>query len=207
MIIDIILILVILIGAGIGYKKGLAKILIKLIGFVVAIALAFMFKETVASFLMSNTELSNDINATITNGLTTEISSEGEQNAFYTTMIEKFGVNTKIEELAKTITKFIFESIAFVIIVITVIIVAWILQIVSDLVFSLPLIGTVNSLGGLIAGGLLNIIRIFILFAILQLLAPTVPTIQQTINGTTITKHLYNNNIVTDVLSNKLNIN
>lgn len=207
MIIDIILIVVILSGALLGYKKGLAKILIKLIGFVLAILLAFIFKGQVANFLIENTEFETTINESIQQGLTVEINSSTEQNSFYTMVIDNLGVNEGIESLSNTITTFIFETIAFIIIVITVIIISLILQAVCDLVFSLPIIGSVNSIGGLIAGALLNVLRIFILFAILQVLSPTIPSIQKAIDGTSLTKELYYNNIVTDILSEQLNMN
>lgn len=207
MIIDIILIAIIVIGCYLGYKKGLTKILIRLIGLVIALVVAFSFKGVVADFLIQTTGVNETMKQTIVDGLNQESNQGHEVNNeenFYTMIIKNLGLNQGVETLADHIIRFIFETISFIIILIVALVIVWIIQSLADLVVSLPILDTINSIGGIIAGGILTFLKIFIVFAVFQMLTPVIPQIQNTINTTTVTKQLYYNNIVTDILSASL---
>ena len=207
MIIDIIVIALIVIGCITGYKKGLTKILIKLAGFGVSLIVAFMLKDLVGNFLINNTGLDDSMRESIVSGLN-EGSKYGHQieddNQFYTMIIQNIGLSEGVEKVSDYVIDFIFKTLGFIVVLFLALVVVFILQAALDLVVSLPIIDTINSLGGVVAGGILTIFQIFVIFAIFQMLTPIVPQIQNAINTTTVTKQIYYNNIVTDILSSSI---
>ena len=68
-IIDIVIVLLIIIGAIVGYKKGLSDILINIVGVILALILAFTFKGAVAEFLDNTTGIGTTLKATVSDGI------------------------------------------------------------------------------------------------------------------------------------------
>lgn len=75
-IIDIVLVAVIVIGGFVGYKKGLSDILINIVGVVLALILAFMFKGTVADFIEKSTGIGTSLKVSISDGITSAASEK-----------------------------------------------------------------------------------------------------------------------------------
>ncbi|MCX8075051.1 MAG: CvpA family protein [Clostridia bacterium] len=207
MLIDLIVILFIAISAVLGYKKGLVGILVSFIGFILAIILAFTLQSTLVDYL-KNTPISTGINDSIKQNITSTLNtkSEDSQKQFYLNVISKFGTTDKIDELCNNITTFILKIISFIGIFIIVILISFMLQMLLNLVFKLPILSSVNKVGGIFASCIMSIFKIWILLAIISFLSTMniANGALEYINKTTITKNLYNNNVIVSILSSNL---
>ncbi|MEG2348090.1 MAG: CvpA family protein [Clostridia bacterium] len=206
MILDVVLIVLLALGALCGYKKGLVGILISFICLVASIFLAFALQSSVANFL-NDTTLGKTINNSITSSLEKNI-NEGQLNAsknseVYNKVIQSVINGEKIEDASKSLTLFILKGISFIGIFIIVFIVGSILKLVLNLVFDLPLLNSVNKFGGMGLGILSSLVKIWLIFTLLTFLSPMpfMKTVNETIKNTKITNAIYNNNIFINILS------
>lgn len=207
MILDIIIILFLVFCAFSGYKKGLTTILVSLIGFVLAIILAFSFKSTLANVVINNTDLDTQIQATITDGINSTIAAkEEDKNEFYSSMLNNIGAEESIDELSHSIVVFILETIAFIFIFIVVKLISFIIQMMLNLVFDLPILSGINNMGGLVIGGVMGLFKVWIILAIISVFMPMFGDLSSYINGTTLTKFLYDSNIIVNILSGSLKL-
>ena len=62
---DLIIIAILVLSIIMGYKKGLTGSLIKLLSFIIAIVLAFVFYKPLANIVIENTQIDDNIKATI----------------------------------------------------------------------------------------------------------------------------------------------
>ncbi len=203
MIIDIILIALVIIGAIYGHKKGFAKILVKLLGFIIAIVLAFMLRTPIANLIIENTDFDESIKQTIEDSLN-ETSLENEevtnQNMFYEEIIDMMGIDEAASSAVDTIILIVAEALAFIAVFLAVLLIVGVLQMVLDLAFKLPILGDINSMLGFVFGGILTAIKILVILSILQILSSIVPEINGWIQTTYITKFLYESNILMNIL-------
>ncbi len=211
MILDGILILFLIFSAYAGYKKGLATILIGLIGFVIALILAFTFKSSVANFIIEKTDVDTFLNQIISEGIDkaaesneteTDISEESEENnSFYTSLVKNMGVGETVSNLSNNVVKFIIETAAFILIFLIVTCCAFILQMLLNIVFDLPILSSINSIGGVGIGILMGLFKILILLAIISMIVPMFGGLKDFIDSSKITKILYDTNFFVKLLS------
>lgn len=211
MILDIIVILFILLSAFTGYRKGLIGILVSLVGFVIAIILAFTFQPIVVDYINNNTQISPTINEMVKNGVTKAIEQKtntSKSNDFYAMVISKFGENQDVDVITKNITSFILKGISFIFIFIIVITITFILQMLLNLVFNIPILSSVNKIGGIGIAAIMAIIKVWVILALVSFLSPfnIVGVITNLINQTTFTKLLYENNVLVSIISSNLKI-
>lgn len=209
MIIDIIVIVLIVLGALLGYKKGLVGILISLASLILAIVLAFMLQTPIAQELYQ-TEIGSGVNKTVTDMVEKTISGKTEEerknNAqtgnFFDKMIENATTKEQIASASKEITMFILKGVSFIGIFILVFIICYILRMVLNLVCELPILHGLNKWGGLVAGGLQAVIKILLLLAIISFISvlPMVKVITDSIQKTNFTKQLYENNFFVKII-------
>ena len=209
MIIDIIIIALILLGAFSGYKKGLVTILVGFIGIILSIFLGFMLQTPISDYLQNDTAIGTTINQTIQ----TSIQKNGaEQNSIYTTILNTV-TNGKqdtfsLEQNSKIITSFILKGLSFICVFIIVYIICYILQMVLNLVFDLPILNSLNKIGGVGIGVLSTLIKLTVLFAIISFIVP-IPmfsNLGQMIQNSTIGNMLYTNNIIVNLIKSNIKI-
>ena len=180
-IIDIVLILIIILSAFLGYKKGLVKLGTKLIAGIVAIIITLIAYNGVSNFIIKNTQIDEKIESIVIEN-TTKVT---EDNSI---------VNGVISNEQNTIAKWIVNVvIAIIIFIASKILVSLVISLL-DIVAKLPILKQFNEIGGIIYGILRGIIIIVILIAILGVLAKVNPTmnINEKIENTHITKIVYN---------------
>jgi uncharacterized membrane protein required for colicin V production len=209
MILDVLVIVFLVFSAYTGYKKGLTTILISLIGFIIAIILAFMFKSSVANFIAEKTEVDTFMNQIITQGINNAIQSDaskesGDNNSFYMGLVKNMGVGETVDNLSNNVVKFILETAAFILIFLIVTTCAFIIQMMLNVVFDLPILSSINGIGGFGIGIILGLFKIFIALAIVSMIVPMSDGLKEFIDSSTITKCLYNSNILMSILSSGL---
>ncbi len=212
MILDIIVLVLIITGAIIGYKKGLVGIMVGLVSMILAIILSLILQGPIADALYNNTGMGKVIEQTVYNNLNSANNKEKEANASENIIIDsitnKATESLTSEQTAKTVTMFVLKGISFVIIFIIVTIICRILQSVLNLVFNLPVLDIVNNFGGLGVGVIKALLKIYIVLAIISFIAPMniIDPVIDMINTSTVTKILYQNNLFVSLLSLTLKI-
>ena len=86
-------------------------------------------------------------------------------------------------------------------------VILFILKSVLNLVFDLPLLHSINKIGGLGVGAIKNIVIIYVMLALIAFTSPlpfVANNIAPKINNTIITKILYNNNLLVNVISSHI---
>ena len=216
MIIDIVLILVIVLSAFIGYKKGFVKVIVKLGTFLIALVLAFLLQSSVAKFIGEDIGFKNTISTTVQNKLSDYAKSKEYDKKTDIKMLEKTidEINSAAEEnkaeviqkWANNIADFILKGLSFIIIFFTVAIVMGILSLILNTVIKLPVLDTLNGVLGLGAAVILMAVRIMILLTIIYFVSPLeiIQPVINYINTSCITKLLYENNIIVNILGRKL---
>jgi uncharacterized membrane protein required for colicin V production len=220
MIIDIIVILFILLSIFRGYSKGLVGILVSLIGFVVAIILAFTLQSTVANYLNEKTQVGSTIEGIVKDSITNQIEQKANstnqqsqdsveskiKNDFYTQIVSKIANSSEIDSAAKNVTMFILKGISFIGIFMIVIIISYILQMLLNIVFTLPILGGINKIGGLAISVVLAIVKVWVVLGILSFIVPIVSSnfLDNILSGSVLTRYLFDNNILVSLLSSNL---
>ncbi|MDD3303444.1 MAG: CvpA family protein [Clostridia bacterium] len=217
MIIDIILIALIALGIFFGYKKGMVGILIGVAALILSLVLAFMLQGPVANYLYTTpigsgieSNVSKLVNDTVhadennSQGTTTK-----EDNNFFNKVIQEASkTDDVVKEASKNFTLFILKGITFVGIFILVRIICYILQMILNVVFDLPILHSVNKLGGVVLSVITTLIKLWIVLAIIQLLSSVVAmdSVTNIINQSYVTKILYENNILINMLQSGIKL-
>lgn len=211
MIADLIILAIVGICVIVGYKKGLVEVGFKLISFILAIIIALMFYEPVANFIIEKTEFDESIQQTIQQNIgekkLEEISvNENEEipeiitKQINNTIIQ--ATNSAKESVATLVSQNLAVLAIKIISIIGLFIVARILLFVvrkiTNLIAKLPLIKSINKLGGVIYGVAEGIIIVYAILAIITgVIALTGNDFMlEYINNSSICKAMYNNNIL-----------
>ncbi len=209
MIIDIIIVAIVVIGGFAGYKKGLVGILVGFIGIVLSIMLGFMLQTPISDYLQKETA----IGTTLTESIKTSIEKSGAtENLLYKSILEATAKGDAsaltIDQSANVITNFILKGLSFVLVFMVVYIICYILQMVLNIVFDLPILNSLNKIGGVGIGVLMSLIKITILLAIISFISP-IPIFNdlvKIIQNSTIGNILYANNIIVSIIKSNIQI-
>lgn len=208
-IVDLIIIATVLLFVFIGYKKGLTGSLIKLLSFIIAVALAFMLYKPVANMIIENTEIDDNIKATITRTFNKEDSNKNDEEKSEPSNIME-NVSKEIENATNEVkttmieetTKTIINVASAIVIYIAVRIILLIVSLFAKQITKLPLLKQVDEIGGIAYGAVEGIVIVYIVLSIISL---TSVIWSDNIALTAITKStlgnmLYNNNIILNLL-------
>ncbi len=209
MIIDIIVIAIIALSAFLGYKKGLVSILVSFAGMIIAIVLAFILQGPVADFLY-NTPIGSSIKQGVTEVIEENVQQENnnDNENFITKILNSNENSQDINKAAESLTKYILKGISFVGILILVFIICYILQMVLNLVFDLPLLNSVNRLGGIGLNVIKTLIKLWVLLAIISFISaiPIVKPVVDVINDSMLVKLLYDNNFLVAIIQGTMKL-
>lgn len=207
-VLDLVVIGLIVLGALSGHKKGLVGIVVSFISLILALILAFALQSTVANALYES-GIGSSVNNIVENNIEQMI-DEGKNvdESFYGAIISNVTTSEQISQASKTVTMFIMKGISFIAIFLVVKLICYILQMVLNLVFNLPILSSINSIGGTAVGALSVILKIWILLAILSFIAPLpmFSSIEEYIDKTFVIKLLYNYNFIVSIIKSGLNI-
>ncbi len=210
MVFDIIILALLVSGAFFGYKKGLVGILVSLIGLILSIVLGFILQTPVSNFIYSSTGFGDMISDNISQGMTqaykNKIEGKSEDYGIYDSFLKSIVNEEQIDEVANNATLFIIKGLSFVIVFIVVLLICYILSMVLGLVFSFPILSTVNKFGGLGIGLAKSLLKIWVFLAILSFIIPVVNNqkLNNYIDNSSITKLLYENNLIVSLIDSSL---
>lgn len=208
-IIDIITVAIMALFIFIGYKKGLIKVALGLVAIIVSILIALIFYRPAANFIINNTQLDNIISENIYNKIKdvdfNNITAEEKEKNQILKIADK-QIKKALEEsrdntaqyVSDSLTRTIIEGISLIGLIIMLRIALLALNLLSDVVASLPIIKQFNKSGGILYGIIEGLFIINLIFAILYILNPIVSNskIEQMVNQTKLSKLIYQNNVI-----------
>ena len=194
-IIDIILVLLIALSIFLGYKKGLASLAIKLCAFIIAILITFILYRPIANLIINTTSIDESIEDTIYNKVT-EMIQKDETNELTSNLIES-AKQGMLEQSARELAINVVYGGTIIILFIIVRIALIFVSALANIVAKLPIIKQANEIGGAIYGLLRAIVIIYAILLIINFIGELNPKniAAQTINQSTLTKTMYDNNI------------
>ena len=196
-IIDIVLLAFVALPTFIGYKSGLIKVAFKLVSFVLALVLAVVLYRPISNFVIEHTSLDDAIEQTVQERLASPDTSEEEAENMVSNYYHSVK-NASKAAMAKGISQTIIQIACILIVFIVSRIILLFFKLSGDLIAKLPLIKQLNSVGGFVYGLLLGFLIIYILLALISLLAPVanINSAIKLINSSILTNIMYNNNII-----------
>lgn len=201
-ILDILVILLIVLGALSGHKKGLVGILVGFAALILSIVLAFMFQSVVADAIY-DTGLGSSVAGIAKTNIQKMIDNgENVDKSIYGKVLANTVTEENIDQASENISRFVMKGLSFIAIFLIVRIICYILQMILNVVFNLPILSTINGMGGTIVGGLSVLIKIWIVLALISFISPLpmFDSIISYIDKTFLVKFLYNNNLLVAVV-------
>lgn len=211
-IIDLILIGIILLSTFLGYKKGLIGVAFKIVSFIIALIVTLILFKPISNYIITNTELANTIENTIVEKLSTTQIEEGkikEESTDLPNVVVDYinggiqsGVNQAKDSVVKVVAHNLTETAISIIVMIGIFIITRLILLfakaILDAVSEIPIVKQFNEVGGIIYGIIRAILLIYVILAIISLIAPMLDKtmILSAINNSILTKILYNNNII-----------
>lgn len=175
--IDCVILTIIGLFVFIGYKQGLIKLALKILTFLIAIIISMFLYKPIANFIISNTNIDENIQTVMTEKILSE-----EQNEEYV-VSEEFSITIPIIDIAnKTINEIIdvladkiIEVGTFLILFILSKIILMFVKILSTLITKLPVIKQLDKTGGAVYGLIKGLLLVYFVFAIISLVSPLLP--------------------------------
>ncbi len=181
---DLIVILVILIYAFNGWRRGLILSVFSILGYILSLIVAREFSPVFTKYVVLNTGFDTWLDSILSKG----IRSVTQMNV-PTSAVSDLATNTIINVIC-----------FFIIFAVTSMVIFNIARLVNG-VGRLPVIGELNSLGGLVFGTVKGLLLIFIVLALSQIIVTTGNTqLGQKIEGTIVVKSMYHNNPILYVI-------
>ena len=213
-ILDIILIGLIALSIFSGYRKGLIKVAVKLFAFLIALVVTLAFYRPVSNLIIEKTELDEKIQNVIIENGTQEIeenNGEVKQDGFISYMQEYGGdtvaktQNEIVTNIAEVISVKAINLIAIVGIFLLTRLALVVFTLLSDIITKLPIIKQFNKLGGTIYGVLRGIVLVYFILAITFFIVSATGnnTILTLIDSSIITKFMYTNNLLLNIMFKK----
>lgn len=200
--IDILVVLLVVLGAFSGHKKGLVGILVGFAALILSIVLAFMFQSVVADAIY-DTGLGQSVAGIAKNNMQDMMKNgENVDKSIYGKVLSNAVTDDNLTVASENISRFVMKGLSFIAIFLIVRIICYILQMILNVVFNLPILSTVNGIGGIVVGGLSVLIKIWIVLALISFVSPLpmFDSIVSYIDKTFLVKLLYNNNLLVAVV-------
>lgn len=193
-VIDLIVVVFVLLCVFYGYKKGLVKVGIKMLSFLIAIIITFILYRPISMMVINYTNIDESIQNMVVEkiGAKDEASEEKiEQN-----IIENTKSNI-VTEIAKPLSYNIIYAVVMIILFIISKIIVFFISSLTDVLTNLPIIKQFNEAGGILYGVIISFSIIYLILLILSFIISynTNNQIYKLINETYITKLMYEYNI------------
>lgn len=197
-ILDLILIAIFALSIFLGYKKGLIGVVFGLCAFLVSIVLTFILYIPITNAVINNTDFDEKIEEFIIENGTSEENEHDNAIDGYISETTNELVESTARQIAEKVVFLAVAVVLFIVIRIALIFVKFFVEAIA----SLPIIKQVNQLGGIVYGVIRGILVIYIILAIMFLIVSINGnnSIMTTIDSSILTKILYSNNIILNLI-------
>lgn len=207
-ILDIILVALLALGAYSGHKKGLVGILVGFASLILSIVLAFCFQSVVADGLY-DLGLGNSIKGTVQTTIQNQLKDgTALTDTMYGKIISNAATDTSVADASEVVTRFILKGVSFIIILLVVRLICYIIQMILNVVFNLPILSSINGIGGTAVGLISVLLKVWILLAIISFISPIemFSFLGDAINKTFLIRLMYNCNVLVAIIKATLHI-
>ena len=163
-IVDLIIVAIILISTFLAYKKGLVKLAISLLAFIISIVLTFILYQPISNLVINGTAIDEMIEDTIYEKAN-DIMKEDEEKSLTDEIIEQ-AKNEMLPETARNLAINIVKGGVIIILFLGIRIGLKFVTFIADIVAKLPILKQINKSGGLIYGILRGILIIYVILLI-----------------------------------------
>lgn len=194
-VIDLIVISFVLSSMFYGYKKGLAKVGLRMLGFLIGILITFVLYKPISMMIIENTTIDEMIQNKIINNM---VEQQEEQVNYIEKSIIDSTQNNILSGLVQPLSyNLIYILVMFLLFIISKIILLFIASL-TNVVTSIPIINQFNKIGGILYGIIISFFVIYLVLLIISFAARYNfnNQIYNIINSTYITKVLYKYNIL-----------
>ena len=210
MYIDAIVAIIILFTMVQGYRKGFVFTLLHMVSWIFAVVLGFVFYPKIVNFINDKTSLHNTIHTSISNKLMDDASSATSQVVNGLPSIMQNAMNSATNSVAVSISdgisNIILNIIGFMIIIVIIKLISLTISTLFSKKSNQGIIGGLDGLLGLLAGGIKGVVIVFIFLALLvpitSLWGNTI--LLDSLNDSYIARDLYDNNLIFVVLNDFL---
>lgn len=176
-----------------GYKRGLFKSAVSMIGIVLAVFLTAFLYPYVNKLICQYTEIDEGIKAAIVKRFQIDIEETGLTRAEEMRLIEEISLPQNVKKwlienghkenfiaykakgfsdyVAIYLTELVMKGFAYLITCIVLMLSAWILIAISDIVTDIPIVHGIDKFGGVLFGAAQALILVWIVFIIITLLS------------------------------------
>lgn len=215
-IVDVVLAIIILGNAILGYKKGLASILFSLISLVLAIVLVFVLYKPVSNYVFNNTSLNEKFENIIRDNLERKFENtsdeeeiEVKETGVFSTLVEGKseevirGTKSKvINDLSITVSKKVIQIAVFIALFLVIRLILFVIKNSISAIVDLPIINVVDGAGGMIYGLVKGFLIIYIILAILSFILPLFSNniVLEAINNSKLGNIMFNKNVLLNLI-------
>ena len=206
-VLDVVILAIFALSVFLGYKKGIIGVIFNLVAFIIAIVITIFLCDPITNYVVENTQIYNDIRNNIVENVKNDDKSEKENSTYIQKYIEENMKNTNNEIIAESseiIARKIISIGVSIVIFIGVRIILFVIKFIIEGVATLPVIKQFNEIGGATYGVIRGIILVYAILTIMYFVVSINNTgmISQTIESSVVSKILYNNNIILNLLFN-----
>ena len=198
--VDCIVVLIVLLSVYLGYRKGLIALGVKLLAFIIAIAITFLLYKPVANFLINGTA----IDETIENAIIEQVNNIiiGNENPDVTSALIQSAKDGTLPEVASEFAKGIVSVGVMILLYILIRIVLRFVTALANVTAKLPILKQFNKIGGLIYGLARGILIIYIMLLLIRMGSEVNPNnvVNNNINNSYLTKIMYEHNILNGLI-------
>lgn len=212
-IIDLIILGIIILCIALGYRKGLTGSLLKIISFVLALVIAFVFFKPVSSLVINNTNWDENLEQSIRSFIIdneekpTKENEKESQNMpevminYINKTVEDAGNDAKeaiADATAKDVSITIINAASWLALFIIARIILFFIKGLANLITKLPIIKQFDKLGGIIYGIIEALIVVYGILAVISFISPMISGsgIISAIQKSFIGSIMYNNNLL-----------
>lgn len=208
-IVDIVILAIIVLCIIIGYVRGLTGSLIKIVSFVLSLIIAFVLFVPVSNVIINNTEIDENLEASIRNMIIQEEQNEDENmpeaiTDYIGQKIDQAADDAKesiVDSTARDVSLTIVKAGTWIALFIIARILLIFLRFITSLIAKLPVIKQFDKLGGIIYGLLEGLIIVYVLLALISFISPMLNgTLANAIDESFVGSMMYNNNLLLKII-------
>ncbi len=203
---DIVVVLIIVLFAVYGWRRGFMRSIIGLLSLAASIVLAYILRPIISD-LLNASPLHNMVLGSISERLN---SSAAEKTALLPKVIQsaaESGKNALTSEMAAQLTGFVINIISFILVLAAARLIIFIAARILKTAAKLPVIGLADKAAGMFAGVVKAVVIIYVIFAVIGAAVPTTDNnyLIYTIENSMLAKSMYIQNPICEFLSGGMN--
>lgn len=198
MIVDIIIIAIILLSVFLGYRKGLVKLRNRVCAFFIAIIITFILYRPIASLIINNTQLDENIQNAITDSINNFTSNEENKTEENSSELVESAKNGMLSETSRELAINIIYGAVMILLYAVLRIALIFISFIADKIAELPILKQFNKTGGIIYGLLRGVLIIYVLLMLIGVFGQVNPnnSVHMQIEDSYLGKLMYDNNIL-----------